>query len=150
MDDKDIIIISSIAGGIIFVIFAHYLGKYYERKNWNKLIEDGILPTPTKEGQEIAFIINPNDKFFPAHNNIIWDYCVFLGKYTDKNGKKWDLGICIDDDGEIFDASVFSNVPHDYKSGKVIFDEESDDIDQMRELKRRAKIMNLLTDKNKG
>jgi hypothetical protein len=41
-----------IFAGITFLILTHYisfnLGRIKERKDWNKLIEDGVLPRPRK------------------------------------------------------------------------------------------------------
>lgn len=31
------------------IFMAVYIGVYHERKKWNKLIDDGILPKPNKK-----------------------------------------------------------------------------------------------------
>ena len=59
---------------------------------------------------------------FPGANEWMWDYCVFLGPFTDSNGTNWDLGIHIDSDRYDFNVSgaiVYGNEPGDYYSPEL-------------------------------
>jgi hypothetical protein len=73
-----------------------------------------------KEGVKTYYAdgYDPNDKFYPKADNWMWNYCVFLGKFSD-NGENFDLGIYVDKDGDISDATVYSNTPGDYSSGEI-------------------------------
>ena len=42
----------------LWTIAILYIGKYSERIAWNQLIEDGIIPVPTKQSEHTAEIIN--------------------------------------------------------------------------------------------
>ena len=139
--------------GVIFafLIFfvGYFIGKWIERVDWNQLITDGVLPIPTKVGRQKAFVINPIDKFFPDANEWMWSYCTFLGKYIDKDGKKWDLGIYYRDN-EILCASVYGNKDGQYTSGRITTDgRQESTADYMIELKRRLTELNLLTPHDK-
>jgi hypothetical protein len=64
------------------------------------------------------------DKFYPIANQWMWDYCFFLGKFTDSKGKNHDLGIYINtEEEEDIDkyslAVVHSNEAGDYNSGRL-------------------------------
>lgn len=105
---------------------------------------------------EHNFIINPDDKFYPQANEWMWDYCTFLGKFTDSQGNNYDLGVYIRHsvyNGEIFttesEATVYGNEPGDYYSGDfrhIRLDDNYKWIGQERldEAYRRAKVLNLI------
>jgi hypothetical protein len=57
------------------------------------------------------------EKFFPEADKWMWNYCVFLGKFTDSKDNNFDLGIHIGD--EISAAIVHGNEPGDYFSGPI-------------------------------
>jgi hypothetical protein len=60
------------------------------------------------------------DKFYPQANNWMWNYCFFLGKFTDSEGVNYDLGIHIADEcAEYSLAVVFSDEAGDYSSGSL-------------------------------
>jgi hypothetical protein len=98
------------------------------------------------------FTINPSDKFYPAADEWMWDYAIFLGKFTDSEGRNFDLGVHIDyfPDGDnvikdVMDATVHSNEAGDYTSGEI---REANIASETREWKlevyRRAKVLNLI------
>jgi len=99
----------------------------------------------------MSFIINPDDKFYPQANEWMWSYCTFLGKFTDKEGINYDLGVYIDtgvfvhSPRNVCDATVHSNTPGDYTSGDFErFPISEDDRDWKQEVYKRAKILNLI------
>ncbi len=145
MENFYFIAIGCLVGYLIFLSIGYYFGKHYERKAWNKLIDAGKLPTPYQSG----FIINPLDKLFPDSESGMWEYCTYLGKYVDKHGAKWDLGILIQEDG-ICDASVYGNEESNYTSGRLYYDDNGEYIaDHVAEVTRRAKQLNLITEEHK-
>jgi hypothetical protein len=93
------------------------------------------------------FIINPDDKFYPEADNWMWNYCTFLGKFTDSQGTNYDLGInishWIDGTPDISDATVHSNIPGDYSSGNFRYI-NVEDREWKLEVYRRAKLLNLI------
>lgn len=99
----------------------------------------------SKEIQQ-TFIIDNNDKHYPDANAWMWDYCVFLGKFTDSNGKNYDLGIF--EGSQILDATVYDNKPGSYSSGEMA--DLNYYIEQKREAfiecHRRAKLLGLIPD----
>lgn len=100
------------------------------------------------------FIINPDDKFYPSANEWMWNYCTFLGKFTDSEGENYDLGIHINKGyidlggsyvSSISDATVHGEEPGDYSSGDF---RRCGTGEETREFKlecyRRAKLLNLI------
>jgi hypothetical protein len=79
------------------------------------------------------FTINPDDKFYPDANEWMWNYCIFLGKFTDSDGHNYDLGI-----HKNSAAIVYSNQAGDYLSGGLDYRREC-----YKETLRRAKHLNL-------
>ena len=84
---------------------------------------------------------------FPEAIKWMWSYCVYLGPYTDFNGKHYDLGIYIsphksntNPNGHISAAVVFSNEQGDYISGPV--DKHASGM--QRELFTRAQALKLM------
>jgi hypothetical protein len=97
------------------------------------------------------FIINPDDKFYPNADNWMWDYCIFLGKFTDSKGKNYDLGVHIEnwvDNNALYrnvsDATVYDNKDGSYTSGSLTRNIEGEDREWKLEVIRRAKAMNLI------
>lgn len=58
------------------------------------------------------------EKFYPKANEWMWNYCTFLGKFTDSDGQKYDLGVHINEDG-LTAAIVDGEEPGDYYSGDL-------------------------------
>ncbi len=57
---------------------------------------------------------------YPSARDWMWNYCIYLGPFTDTKGYHYDLGIHIDDLGEISAAIVCGHDPGDYFSGDLI------------------------------
>ncbi len=103
------------------------------------------------------FIINPSDKHFPEADKWMWDYCIFLGKFTGPNGSHYDLGIHITRSvlrakiiPHICAAIVYGNKDGQYNSGSLDSFElkklGEDDISlAYDETYLRAKMLNLLS-----
>ena len=95
-------------------------------------------------------MIYPTEKelFYPSALNWMWNYCTWLGKFTDSRGNNYDLGVFIDDD-EVSAAIVAGNEPGDYYSGDITNrSEKSKEFDpyeeKYKETYRRAKMNNLI------
>ena len=88
-------------------------------------------------------LLNGAPLYYPSAKEWIWNYCIYLGSFTDSEEHNYDLGIYIDDDGEISNATVWGNEPGDYSSGgiypRIDFDNEI-----VQEVIRRAKQLNLI------
>ena len=80
--------------------------------------------------------------YYPSGKEWMWDYCIYLGPYTDSKGDNYDLGIYLED-GNASAAIVYGDEPGDYFSGelypKMYFDKEF-----YIETLRRAKELNLI------
>ena len=60
--------------------------------------------------------------FYPEAKDWMWNYCLFLGKFTDSKGINYDLGVHFNGNpyANYFSlAIVFSNNPGDYLSGDM-------------------------------
>ena len=61
--------------------------------------------------------------FYPSAREWMWDYCIYLGPYTDSKGTNFDLGIHIDiwENGtkHYSAAIVDGDNPGDYFSGEL-------------------------------
>lgn len=67
-----------------------------------------------------------SDLHYPNHH--IWEYCLFLGKFTDSKGRNYDLGVHYNEGifakkCQFSDATVFGNEPYEYSSGFMDFNE---------------------------
>ena len=54
--------------------------------------------------------------YWPEARNWMWDYCIYLGPYTDDRGANFDLGVYFDINGEMSGAIVDGNEPGSYTS----------------------------------
>lgn len=68
------------------------------------------------------------NKFYPSANEWMWNYCIFLGKFTDKKGRNYDLGIYMTftfdkelDYKNCSGAIVHGNEAGDYASGDMSY-----------------------------
>jgi len=91
--------------------------------------------------------INEKDKFYPDANEWMWNYCTFLGKYTDKSGNNYDLGILIKADNNLLLneyslAIVYDNIPGSYISSYI--PDESNSPEFVKETLKRARNLNLI------
>lgn len=60
--------------------------------------------------------------YYPNARKWMWDYCIYLGPYTDSKGRNYDLGIYVDyfmGDREVVAAIVYGNEPGQYMSGNL-------------------------------
>ena len=86
-----------------------------------------------------------NEKYFPDADEWMWNYCTFLGKFEDKKGQKFDLGILENNGyGEWSLAVVYGNNPGDYISGGAKMHNKNSDFEFVLETLKRAKKLNLI------
>lgn len=58
--------------------------------------------------------------FYPKAKQWMWDYCIYLGPYTDSEGENYDLGIWMGRSGKMPSAAiVYGNEPGMYISGEL-------------------------------
>ena len=80
---------------------------------------------------------------YPSAREWMWDYCVYLGSYTDSEGENFDLGIFIDDRlKNISSAIVYGSEPGEYFSGELGTKNEKREI--YLETYKRAKLLGLM------
>jgi len=60
-----------------------------------------------------------SDLFYPEAKEWMWNYCLNLGKFTDSEGRNYDLGIYIDDEQPTMTAIVYGSEPGNYISGRL-------------------------------
>jgi len=71
--------------------------------------------------------MNKVDKFYPSATEWMWNYCIFLGKFTDKKGRNFDLGIHMtfsEDYKDCSGAIVDGNEAGDYASGDMSYSQD--------------------------
>ncbi len=88
-------------------------------------------------------LLNSAPLYYPSAKEWMWDYCIYLGPYTDSFGDHFDLGIYMAEDGDISNATVWGNEPGDYSSGNI-YPRIDFDNEVTREVIRRAKQLNLI------
>ena len=83
--------------------------------------------------------------YYPSAREWMWNYCIYLGPFTDSKENKYDLGIYINNDSfiEYSNATVYGDEPGNYLSGelypRIDFDNEI-----TQEVLRRAKELKLI------
>lgn len=84
--------------------------------------------------------------YYPSAKEWMWEYCIYLGPFTDSKGKNYDLGMHIDNDSvfEISDATVYGNEPGEYMSGPLDRLEYVAMSETKQEVIRRAKELKLI------
>ena len=91
-------------------------------------------------------IIDKTKKHFPSADTWMWDYCTFLGQYTNKNGDNFDLGILLETKenhiNEFSFAIVYGNRPGSYISGQYQSNRENADF--ILETVKRARVLKLI------
>jgi hypothetical protein len=85
--------------------------------------------------------------YYPSAIEWMWNYCIYLGPFTDLEGYNYDLGIHIEYSDEMkmyfySNATVYGNEPGQYKSGDFFGTEVTD------EVVRRANELNLIDAKS--
>lgn len=90
-------------------------------------------------------LLNNAPLFYPSAKDWMWDYCIYLGPFTDSEGNNYDLGCYMDTRHylSISNATVFGNTPGDYKSG-YIYPRMDFDNEVSQEVLRRVKELNLI------
>ncbi len=66
-------------------------------------------------------LLNNAPLYYPSAKEWMWNYCIYLGPFTDSKGHNYDLGIYIDHHSvfEYSNATVYGNEPGDYQSGSL-------------------------------
>jgi hypothetical protein len=90
-------------------------------------------------------ILNNAPLYYPSAKEWMWNYCIYLGPFTNSRGNNYDLGIYINHDSifEYSNATVYGNEPGQYSSG-VIYPMIDFDNEISQEVLRRAKELNLI------
>ena len=74
----------------------------------------------------------------------MWNYCVYLGPFTNSNGDNFDLGVFMGDYeafGSASAAIVYGDNPGNYLSG---FLKQSTDNPVLEETRKRAELLGLI------
>jgi len=92
-------------------------------------------------------LLNGAPLYYPSAKEWMWDYCIYLGPFTDSKGYNYDLGIYIDHNEEMqmtfySNATVYGNEAGEYKSGDFFGNEVID------EVVCRANNLNLIKEKS--
>ncbi len=82
--------------------------------------------------------------FYPSALEWMWNYCIYLGPYTDSDGNTFDLGVHLDSDN-ISAAIVYGDTPGNYISGNLY----NHHTELYVEARRRASELNLIINLNK-
>ena len=62
--------------------------------------------------------------FFHGKDHHIWSYCLYLGPYTDEDGRNVDLGVYVERPGRVSLAAVYGPEDSQYQSGEFIWNGE--------------------------
>lgn len=83
--------------------------------------------------------------YYPSARDWMWNYCVYLGSFTDSEGKLFDLGIYLNQETSSA-AIVYGNEPGDYYSGdlKRFGRDDSVHSEIYKETRRRAYELGLI------
>lgn len=84
--------------------------------------------------------------FYPSAREWMWQYCIYLGPFTDSRKNNYDLGIYIEDPSSTdrySNASVYGDSPGSYLSGDF-FDSEI-----TQEVCRRANYLGIVKEGSK-
>ena len=89
-------------------------------------------------------LLNSAPLYYPSAKDWMWNYCIYLGPFTDNKGHNYDLGLYIEpyDDGSLdyCNATVYGNEQGDYQSGDLYRNPTETAV----EVLRRAKQLNLI------
>lgn len=78
--------------------------------------------------------------FYPSAKEWMWNYCIYLGPFTDSKGDNYDLGIYLYENGSKSAAIVYGDTPGNYLSGDNI----NRELECYQEMWRRARELNLI------
>jgi hypothetical protein len=87
--------------------------------------------------------------FYPSAREWMWNYCIYLGPFTDERGHNYDLGIFISNEVtglESFSAAiVYGNTPGNYLSGsmKTFYYNDKNPFSYYTEVYNRMKLLGL-------
>jgi hypothetical protein len=92
-------------------------------------------------------LLNDAPLYYPSAKEWMWEYCIYLGPFTDSKGDNYDLGIHIekfyDDYIEYSNATVYSDKEGDYISGEL--QRPNGHLSEIAtEVVRRAKELNIM------
>lgn len=87
--------------------------------------------------------------FYPSAKDWMWDYCIYLGPFTDSAGSNFDLGLFLGE-GAPSAAVVYGNEPGNYYSGELDDFGYSDSVHSeiYKETRKRAEALGLYKPKN--
>jgi hypothetical protein len=85
-------------------------------------------------------LLNNAPLFYPSAREWMWNYCIYLGPFTDSEKQNWDLGIFLDTDNFKSAAIVYGDTPGNYLSGDNI----NKDMECYQEMWRRARELKLI------
>ena len=83
--------------------------------------------------------------YYPSAKEWMWNYCIYLGPFTDNRGNNYDLGIYINHDSflEYSNATVYGDESGNYLSGSL-YPRLDFSNEVSNEVVRRAKELNLI------
>jgi hypothetical protein len=92
-------------------------------------------------------VLEDLELYYPSAREWMWNYCMYLGPYTDSKGNNFDLGVHFKDGKVSSFAIVSGNNPGDYLSGdwRDWRDRGSYRRECYTETARRVKELNLIT-----
>ena len=61
------------------------------------------------------------NKFYWPEDHHMWTYCQHLGPWTCPTGRRYDLGVYVEDGDIISRACVYGSEPHEYISSEIIW-----------------------------
>jgi hypothetical protein len=87
--------------------------------------------------------------YYPSAKEWMWNYCIYLGPFTDSKGNNYDLGIYINHDSflEYSNATVYGDEPGNYLSG-LLYPMIDFNNEVSIEVIRRARLLNLMPESN--
>lgn len=78
-----------------------------------------------EEFEELRSKQDLSDLHYPDAKEWMWNYCLFLGKFTDSKGRNYDLGVHYNGDkfdSEFSNATVLDNQAGSYSSNFMNLD----------------------------
>lgn len=87
--------------------------------------------------------------FYPSAREWMWNYCIYLGPFTDEEGYNYDLGVFMSPEVtglESFSAAiVYGNAPGNYLSGnmKTFYQNYREPPSYYSEVYKRMKLLGL-------